>query len=267
MKPEVHQELTRQTIETFSDRLPKEIIQNKDAIIKGTKAEDNWWEPSRAWNWHFYRQNSRILKKTRFLRMNPTSENIFSKRIEQMQSYSKDDPKRYAYLGRIIHHIQDMSTPSHVCPVYHGPVKQDHFETFMAEALKKLELDSRITETTVNPNDDLETLYENAAQETLGFLDSQTFSATVNEEDKALKLTMFWRSSTDKEDEKYRGFGTYGILHTYFQTLKPMTIEENRYTIKLDELYRLNDAVCHKAIRDTFRALISAVHPRYNSKA
>ena len=34
-------------------------------------------------------------------------------------------------VGRILHHVQDMSTPSHVVPVYHGLVVKDRFETHL----------------------------------------------------------------------------------------------------------------------------------------
>jgi len=40
--------------------------------------------------------------------------------------------------GRLTHHIQDMSTPSHVVPVYHGPGLKDEYENFGAEYAGKV---------------------------------------------------------------------------------------------------------------------------------
>ena len=128
MHPKVHQALTRITLDTFASCLPEYLTSHAGQIIDGTKAEDRLWGPSRVKNWHFYRRaGSPILEQTRWLRMRPTSEYIFAERVKEMQSCAIDDPKRYEYLGRILHHIQDMSTPSHVRPVYHGPVLHDHF--------------------------------------------------------------------------------------------------------------------------------------------
>jgi len=140
MHPKTHQALTRFTLTTFESSLPEVIKVHAEEIIHGTKAEDGWWEPARALNWHFYRrEGSPIPERTRWLRMRPTSEHIFAAHLAKMQSYAVDDPRRYRYLGRIVHHIQDMSTPSHVRPVYHDPLVHDHFESFMVDMLPNLE--------------------------------------------------------------------------------------------------------------------------------
>lgn len=75
--------------------------------------------------------------------MKITSENILNKRIKEFEELvEKNSFKRYNKFGRILHHIQDMSTPSHVLPIYHGPKFplylspkkiEDYFETFMCK--------------------------------------------------------------------------------------------------------------------------------------
>lgn len=218
MHPKVHQALTNMTLATFASRLPDVIKTHTKQIIDGVKAEDNWWEPSRSMHWHFYRRKgSHILEKTRWLRMRPTSEYILAKRVEKMQSYAIDDPKRYEYLGRVLHHIQDMSTPSHARPVYHDPILHDHYESFMVDALKMQTFKPDIPDTVIVQEDDFITLYRNAAESTLHFMDIYTVSATVNGQGKELPLSVFWEDSTIREDKKHPGFGHFGKLHKAFK--------------------------------------------------
>lgn len=270
MKPEVHQELTRIAIQEFQDQLPTEILEYRDQIIKGTIIEDNVYTfpPTRLWNWHFYRQknsNNSIPERVK-LYMRPTSEVIFGKRIKTMIKLAKNNPKRYEYLGRIIHHIQDMSTPSHVVPIYHAKKPTDYFESFMVYAIKNFEFDSKISTIMTDPNIDLEAIYDNAAKEMLAFLKDNTVNATVNGEDKTeLKLNIFWQNKEEEEDIKHTGFGTYGILHGYFDKPreKKFSTDGNEYFIEYREFQHLSDKVCEKAIINTFRALICACQPKY----
>lgn len=263
MHPAVHQALTRITLDTFRPTLAKAITAHAEAIIGGTKAEDRWWEPSRTKNWHFYRrEGSPILEQTRWLRMRPTSEYIFSKRVKEMQSCAMDDPKRYVHLGRILHHIQDMSTPSHVRPVYHGPVLHDHFEAFMVDMLPNIR--PLIPSTRESHDDDFMAIYRDAAETTLRFMESCTVSATVNGQAQELPLSVFWEDCTVNEDPKRPGFGRFGKLHKLFKAKNRfeavVASDDKHYRISPEALHKLNNTLCGKAVADTYRALVCASH-------
>jgi hypothetical protein len=260
MKPTIHRDLTRITLETFASELPESIISHADRILDGTEAEDNWWEPSRTLNWHFYRQHgSSIPRWTRFFGMWPTSEHIFAKRVKQLgKCVEKGEPEKYKYLGRILHHIQDMNTPSHVRPIYHDFVLHDHFESFMMDAEQMPEFQPDIPCTAAVSGDTLMTVYQEAAEATLRFIDSSNIAATVNGKPDALQLSVFWEASPSK------GFGRFGKLHKIFKPknrCRSMKASDGKtYVIEMEEFHRLNNAICGKAIADTFRALMCAAN-------
>lgn len=259
MHPTIHQKLTRIAIDKYKNDLPKEITEQfKEQIIKGTKAEDDWFMPSRTWNWHFYRQNERIVKKTSFWKMNPTSEVIFEKHIKKMQTYPMNDPKRYKCLGRILHHIQDMNTPSHVTPIYHDPFTKDYFESFMIDALKDERFKPEIPNETMTLDKDFLSIYEDAAKKTLNLITATKIKVTKDNQTIYLPLSIFWKDHTEEEDPKRPGFGLFGEPHKVFSEEgdnRMFELDNNKYDISLDELHRLNNIFCGKAIRDTFRAL------------
>jgi len=261
MHPKAHQALTRFTLTAFASSLPEVIKSHAKEIIYGTRVEDHWWEPSRAMNWHFYRrEGSPIPERTRWLKMRPTSEHIFAAHVEKMQRYGIDDPRRYRYLGRILHHIQDMSTPSHVRPVYHDPFVHDYFESFMVDMLPNLE--PLIPSTDATPEDDLMSIYKVAAEATLRFMETYTVLATVNGRAEAFPLSVFWEDYTVNEDQKRPGFGQFGRLHGLFKAENRSQFmrcsDDVNCLIPLTELCRLNNIVCGKAVADTYRALICA---------
>ena len=117
MKPTTHKKITKLALEFCKDKLSSKILEHSSNIIQGSDDEDTSNKISRALNWHFYRtENSKIPKRVKLL-FKTTSEDILNKRINSMNGCDENSDKYYNYLGRIIHHIQDMSTPSHVMPI------------------------------------------------------------------------------------------------------------------------------------------------------
>jgi len=212
MKPGDHQKITRKAVELFmahdqgdfSALLQRYI----DDIIDGSKDADTKPLHIRSTNWHFYRAND-LLQPIRIkilglmpLTIYPTSDHILKLRIEQLQKECRkgasDDLFNLA--GRILHHTQDMSTPAHVVPVYHGldvldfvedainvhDSFEDHSETISEQTLVSMDIDAtRFNEIVANPCD-LFSNYDTAARRTLELLyedSTSTFSATVNGEE------------------------------------------------------------------------------------
>ncbi len=253
MKPEVHQALTKRAIAIYEKRQDRTISKNfSNRIVYGTKAEDNL-TPSRLWNWHFFRQNNEILEKTRFLRMRPTSETIFNKHVKKLQSTSKESLVYYEYLGRIIHHIQDMNTPSHVIPIYHALKPKDLFETFMCDALNDTMFNPEIPQEQSCQKDTLYYNYKCVAQETLTLLENTHIITSVNGHEDSLPLTVLWQNHQACPDRKNPGFGHFTKDCKIFadKSDSSIIVDGMVHTVTLEEKHRINNMICGKAIRDT----------------
>lgn len=256
MKASVHETLTTIAIDHCGDTLSNAMQTFSKEILRGVVAEDNA-TPERAFNWHFYRSNEKIPLKCCFF-CKTTSKDIFYKRIKKMDEYEKDDKRRYKNLGRILHHIQDMSTPSHVIPIYHGLWIKDHFETFME---KQSNTDSLGKNVVCNmQKKDFKSLYKDAAEATLDYIKNAEYE--VNEVDSngdktILHLDVFWQDHHQNENPKLKGFGTYGPLHNCFLS----TALDNAHCpsiISHKLLLQIHTYICNKAIQDTCDALFYA---------
>lgn len=258
MKTTTHKTITRLATQICKDRLSDEMGENFEMIIQGSEEEDTTELKKRSMNWHFYRSNGNIPEHYKKLGMNfrPTSEHIFSERIGDMSGYGRYDQRRYNYLGRIIHHIQDMSTPSHIIPIYHGPkfplklsmgYIKDHFEDFIErndERVRGLELDEvpDIDSTTT-----LYTLYRNSADDML----KNILKMEDPIEDRPYSL--FWKHSSEKEHKRLKGFGVYGKGQKYFK--KNIMRKSNNDGVTEEMLFDLQDTITKHALISTCRAL------------
>jgi len=256
MKACVHKTLTKIALQRCGDKLPKTMHKFSDEILRGVEDEDDA-RPERALNWHFYRSNRKI-KTKEYLFCKPTSENIFAKRIKEMNKYGKDDKRRYNNLGRIIHHIQDMSTPSHVIPIFHGGKTRDYFEEFMSKQANADALGEKVVRG--NSQKNFTTLYKDSAVATLEYIRNTTFELKEVKTDgqkQTLYLNEFWQNHHQNEDPKFKGFGSYGPLHGCF--LSTATDFCNCPSkIAKGELLKIHTYICNKAIQDTCDALFYA---------
>lgn len=249
MKPVVHKRLTRVALELCGDTLSQSLRDRAKAIVRGSVYEDDV-TLERLRNWHFYRSEDSPISKRRWGFIRPTSEHIFIEHITALRRAPRESETRYLLLGRLLHHIQDMSTPSHVLAIYHGPKKPDHFETFVEDHL------CRITGSDVNPFEDVAdfwNLYQEAAKRTSEYVANGTFQALRDGVTQPLPLSEFWQTWSEKEDGFRRGFGSFGPLSECF----------DRFDDPLDAPCGISDTalleiqknLCDRAIADTCRAL------------
>jgi hypothetical protein len=251
MKASVHQHLTRLAVDLCSDKLSEPMRRHAETIAKGTVFED---KPTleRILNWHFYRAPDSTIPQRRYLFIKPTSEHELRKHIGLMRQYDTDNKERYEQLGRVLHHIQDMSTPSHVLAIYHDHKVEDHFETFVEQHKHTI-----TTESVDFPDDDdlidLEAIYHRAAEVTADYIDEGAVEVHFEETPLHLPLSDFWQSSKISENPKLKGFGTYGKLHTCFAS-----DSTNAHVIDHDDLLAIQNDLCSLAIADTCRALLYA---------
>lgn len=264
MKQPDHKRITGKAIDLFvryDNTGGKNLLEHKDSLIEGTVIEDTKPLIERISNWHFYNRADNLqpiemkwksnfdygglsdyesdfeisdaLKGTSYT-LRPTSEHILGKRIvalehELAQNSSKG--KIFKAAGKVLHHIQDMSTPSHVVPVYHDPFYKDPFEKFFTE-----ELDCMLAMVSVskeefnsidNKNISCTYAYKEAAKATLDYLDNKTFKISVLKNGKAVTKTVgtscFWErpgippGDCSRKGRKMKmGFGRFGLLGKNF---------------------------------------------------
>ena len=256
MKPTTHKKITKLALELCKDKLSPKILEHSSVIIQGSDDEDTTELLKRGTNWHFYRtKNSKIPKRVNLL-FKTTSEDILDKRIDSMNSCDKNSDKYYNYLGRIIHHIQDMSTPSHVMPIYHGSKapflvwgnQDDNFETFMEENDCRISIKNVDTQISIDGIEGYEDIYIKSADDMLNNI------LKVDEDIADRPYSLFWKHHTEKEYSKIKGFGVYGECHNYFNRLP----KNNEYGITKEELFNIQDIITTHAIVSTSKALLYA---------
>ena len=199
-------------------------------------------------------KTSQIPKRVKWI-FKPTSEDILNKRISSMWNSDRNSDQFYNYLGRIIHHIQDMSTPSHVLPIYHGPkfpltlaigMINDHFETFIEKNDSYISLENIDTDISIDNIEDLEDIYQKAATDMLKNI------LKIDEDISNRPYSHFWKHCTEEEYSKINGFGKYGECHDYFLNIP----KNNQYNISKEMLLNIQDLITKHAIVNTVKALL-----------
>ena len=283
MKAKDHVQLTRKTLEVFDelsqDDFSAELLKTRHEVEIGAEREDFSPLYTRITNWHFYKQNEHLCPGVVYfltflpLKVTPTSELILTQRIgELLQILHTGSPRRLGRaIGRILHHIQDMSSPAHVVPVYHDPQLQDSFEEYscrnIAPTLKSIDitrkdLDGIHAEKQAN----IFQIYCNAANTTLKYLfEDHESRFTLNSESEVLKMgwDLFWKRANDVRDDCWRqpykalpGFGCYGPLGGNYGDA---TVDLKGKVCRIDpetfrKLYRW---VVRKQLIDSLRTLIA----------
>lgn len=254
MKPITHATITRLAIQHCKGKISDRICRHTHEIVQGSIDEDEspWTGFSRLRNWHFYRSNSDLPEKVIFFKT--TSEDILSDRIETLEKADRSNRKFFNYLGRVIHHIQDMSTPSHVIPIYHGPKvpflfkkTYDYFESFMEQHDCRISLDEVPGEINIGSLDkysDFKKIYESSADDMLQNV------LKINGESNGLYFK-YWKPYGKKgsEQQKVKGFGLYGKDHDDF-------INPDEEII--DSLFDIQDKITKHAILSTCKAVLLA---------
>ncbi len=260
-----HKTITRLAIDLCQKHLLEDVLdcKQKDAIIQGSEDEDEKDLYLRATNWHFYKSNDKIPARKWFL-LKITSENILDKRIKKFEGLvEKNSFKRYNKFGRILHHIQDMSTPSHVLPIYHGPKFplylspkkiEDHFETFMYKNDDNITLEDVHIPSSDNNINSFFQIYDNAAHEMLEMLKNGFYIDSKHSQ--KLPYSLFWKCHTEEEFSKIKGFGVYGECNDYF--IKDDLLKHNKYGITYDTLLSIQKTITTHAIMNTCKAILYA---------
>ena len=300
MKAKAHKKITNKVLSIFQQyskgSFHSKLEKYGKEIVEGSVEADIFPIFERATNWHFYQENN-TLKPTKVgpVMVYPTSEHILNKRVSQLEAYittarepdtpgTRDDALEEAFelVGRVLHHIQDMSTPTHITPIYHGPdfpfnqvddalIISDHFESYSSDG----ELMNRVLDNISISTDEFEQLrseakssfmdtYVDAAQESLSFLfesDAEHFMAgLVDGKPEQIPFSMFWqRHQQNSADGRIKGFGSFGPLEKMFdEPGHPIEVDGKTYRVLPQALEDFCSVLMNKMVRDSLRALFVA---------
>ncbi|MDX8403581.1 MAG: hypothetical protein R8K54_04145 [Mariprofundaceae bacterium] len=298
MKAKAHKKITAKVVDIFKQHRQSSFGEKLDTyggdIVEGSVEADIFPIFERATNWHFYKENE-LLKATKIglVMVHPTSDYILGKRINQLHdhisnaknatsSYVKDNELEDAFelTGRALHHIQDMSTPSHITPIYHGPdfpfnqvdgalIVPDHFENFSAERkviiplLEAIDISKNEFDQIENEADiSLSGLYDDAAKRSLNSLfddpASNFIEGVVNDNPSPVPLSMFWQKhSLNPAGGKIAGFGSFGPLEKAFDNPDEVVLDDdgNSYHFQTNALENFCSLLLNKMVRDSIRGL------------
>lgn len=255
MKVENHKNYTLAAVQIFEQYRNCKVGSERiaAALAESSEKEDNPLEMQRGSNWHFY-NNGGLISNNKLLHGIRTSENRVTKLIdkitEEIVVFAKEPSESNAEnllnkMGRLLHHIQDMSTPSHVVPVYHGLSIKDQYEDYGSLLANKMNLvyctenlakDVGRWAVTINANDiykalDLQAskedkwfynLYVDAAERTLQFLRDTKFVAHVDGVPQQFLWNAFYREFNDisehvwSENNECKDFGSFGRMGNNF---------------------------------------------------
>ncbi|MBU0480784.1 MAG: hypothetical protein KKG47_06765 [Proteobacteria bacterium] len=285
MKPKCHQKITKKAIQIYLDNcqnnLAEDLQHNKWSVRMGSSDADTSPLITRAKNWHFYKENDFLIpfKGKLFgfpITYTPTSDEIFSHLVAQLKTeiVNGNTEEMFLWVGRILHHIQDMSTPSHVVPIFHGPFidieegadnTKDAFEEFSAAVIKEVLIDIVYDKPTLNNlvNDSGLSLQENyvlSAENTLTLLfegNQSKIDCMIDGQPKKIGFDFFWKKndqSLDDEESKH-GFGHYGILGNRFSDTSEIKVPPHRYKISYDSYLGIYRQLISKMVQDSTKTL------------
>jgi|GEM_PF-1428036 len=296
MKPDDHRKLTAHTLHYFKGYLTSQFTaalsvgDNEGELIQGTVNEDGF-SIERATNWHFYRSGDDDQFLQPFegffnITYHPSSRNVVGDHNTKFNAYIQahadgeriDSNDFFNLLGRVIHHIQDMNTPSHVVPVFHGPEffrdfkwEKDHYEEFSRKRLPdylKPADDQSPFQLEIESPGSLEQgfidLYDRAAGRALDYLqsDASKFDATIGGKSAKASCELFWepydRQNDPNQGKQNRGFGQYGPLEKFFGNDIQEDIDGVTYKIAFSGYEHIYKHFIGSAIADTLTCLMYA---------
>lgn len=272
MKAETHKLITEIALNAFIQAKGEghaDVFGNENhrqCIIEGTDWEDAL-SFDRLVNWHFYPAND-LLRIPLWGFVLANSSHIVEERQQELLKEIQPglSERLFTRFGRLLHHIQDMSTPTHVVPVYHGPGIPDPYEDYFTSdwdylahaheanwpALHEAEHPAQFTD-----------LYESAAQATQAALSpaNMTVNVMIDGVPTQSDARLFWLSHEQvkpegKTPKHYaHGFGGFGILGKHFGDTDALSVGVHEYQVSHQEFRRIAAIFINKAIGDSLTAL------------
>ncbi|MBA4373476.1 MAG: hypothetical protein C0402_11525 [Thermodesulfovibrio sp.] len=218
MEANAHSEIAKKAVMIYSELYPLQSEQDKKLTVRfiyGSKEEDNIFTFQRLSNWHFFDPGNR-LGKTRWgvHRSNQKRVDLLINKIVESAACNLRDT--YEHAGRLAHHIQDMSAPPHVIPIYH--TSGDPFDIYATGEIANINLSSEQLIAAKGEQMDLNStvlrkLLKDAAEKTFDRVDKGP--VIFGGKEIAKNWSGFWRKyeliSTKCRIVPKKGFGCYGM--------------------------------------------------------
>ncbi len=286
MKIEDHIGITDYAVDLYwmfsTTELAENFKKNIKEILEGARSAGNRIIQSRSRNLHFYNNGNRLKpKKVKLLgaiplyTLYPTSEYYLQDCIDELdrEMLNGISKNTYVLIGKILHLVQDMSSPAHVVPVYHSFRSGDSFESrlnsrmslYMSNYTLSQDGFNRICCNDINlmNNKCIEMIYKDAASQTIDRICTSKSSIEVKVNGKPAKVgwDLFWKNHEETNSRfgyskgtRIDGFGRYGPLGKHFGQER-VTVLKNKYEIHKN----VYDGLCHfvvkKSIEDSLRVL------------
>ena len=229
---------------------------------------------------HFFNHKNRfepnkikLLGLSPTLTLYPTSEHSLRKYIQELGQNLAEGLSKNSYhlVGKIMHLVQDMSSPPNVIPVYHTADGSDSFETrlnyklgsFLSGFNYNQERFNLVSECSAGENC-IENVYQGAALTTLEHINSSKskFDIEIDGKTKKAGWELFWdgdeqvRSSPSRYRlHRIKGFGRYGPLGKHFGQ-EQVKVARQRYVVNSSIYDELCGFVIRKSIEDSLKILI-----------
>jgi hypothetical protein len=286
MRIEDHVEITDYAVNLYwmfsTTELAENYKENIKKIQEGAKSAGNRIMQSRARNLHFYNYGNRL--KPRKIKLfgvlplytlYPSSEHCLRDYIGELGREIDEGISVNAYelIGKILHLVQDVSSPPHVAPVFHSLRTRDSFEDRLNSRIKLYISNYTLSQEGFNqiccseeyPRDQqcIESIYNDAAGKTIDYIRNKKtqFEVKINGELKESGWHLFWMDheymqsgSIFGKRPKLRGFGGYGPLGKHFGQER-ITTSRDRYEIHKNVYEKLSNFVVRKSIEDSIRIM------------
>lgn len=284
MKMKYHMDITSFAVDLYwmfsPTDLADEFKENVSEIREGAELIKKESLQCKTRTLHFFNHKNRFEpRKIRLfglppsLTLYPTSEHSLRKYIKELrrdfaEGFSKNS---YRLIGKILHLVQDMSSPPNVVPVYHSANGGDSFEAIldfrMSSCLSNFNYNqdrfNMVSECSVGSNC-IENIYQGAALKTLDYIASSNSQFDIEIDGKTRKAgwDLFWNGdeTVRSSSARYRlhrieGFGCYGPLGKHFGQ-EQVKVSSNRYVVNSSIYDGLCDFVINKSIEDSLKILI-----------
>jgi hypothetical protein len=259
--------------------LADELKNNANNIKEGAGGIKNGALRCKPRTMHYFNHKNRFKPKkitlfglTPIFTLYPTSEHSLRHYIQELRKDISEGISKNSYLliGKILHLVQDMSSPPNVVPVYHSPKSGDSFESRLSYRMGSYlnnfnynqERFNAVSECSVGENC-IENIYQGAALQTLEHITSTNsqFNIEIDGETKEAGWDLFWKGDehTDTSSNGYRllnrGFGRYGPLGKHFGR-EQVKVARNRYVVNSKIYDELCSYLVKKSIEDSLKVLI-----------
>ena len=286
MRIEDHMEITNYAVDLYwmfsSTEMAEKYKENVKEIQEGARSAGSRVMQSGARNLHYYNRGNRLKpRKVKLFgiiplyTLYPSSEHCLRDYIDELhlQMAQGMSENTYVLIGKILHLVQDLSSPTHITPVFHGFKSRDSFEERLNSRIKLYLGNYTLSQDGFNKicheqerhhePQCIEWIYQDAAYRTIDFISDKKsqFEVKIDGEITQSGWHLFWMNHEHVQFDpiygnkpKLHGFGSYGPLGKHFGQER-ITAFRKKYEIPQHVYERLSHFVVRKSIDDSIRIL------------